>query len=337
VIPVAVLALPQRIEFMAGTPATAAEVNANFEALWTELAATTAQVATLQTELTTATAEIATLQTELTAAQNPDCPEGYTRDATRTDIVLCKKGADEMVKVGDFWVDRYEASVWSKEDCTGTQYGAGGTDDYPTGFPDTGQWSTKLYACSKVGVVPSRMLTWFQAQQACGLSGKHLIRNDEWQMAAAGTFDVGANDGLANQNCNTSSSGPRETGQAGTTPGVTCISRSGAEDMVGNLWEWTAEWWQAGQTWQTADGETQCPSGCTGTGGWPSGYGADVTCNLNGRVLINGVAWMPGVPAAALRGGTWGNGTLAGVFAVDLNHGPSSWSPANGVRCARRR
>ena len=54
----------------------------------------------------------------------PDCPTGYTRDYTLTDRILCIKGADEMVKVGNFWIDWYEASIWSNADCTGQQYGS---------------------------------------------------------------------------------------------------------------------------------------------------------------------------------------------------------------------
>src|SRR5262249_16884910 len=50
----------------------------------------------------------------------PDCPIGYIRDLSVPNIVLCKQGVDEVVKVGRkgsaFWIDRYEASVWDKED-----------------------------------------------------------------------------------------------------------------------------------------------------------------------------------------------------------------------------
>ena len=108
----------------------------------------------------------------------PECPSGYERDTGRADIVLCTNGRDEMVKVGDFWVDRYEASVWSAADCTGTQYG--NTDDWATvagTFPYHGSFTVPLYACSVTGVTPSRYLTWFQAQAACTASGKHLITN----------------------------------------------------------------------------------------------------------------------------------------------------------------
>jgi len=87
-----------------------------------------------------------------------------------------------MMTVGSFCIDRYEASVWSTTACdgTGTQYGATDTDDYPVAtFPDNGNFATPLYACSIPGVAPSRGLTWFQAQQACAASAKHLCTNEE--------------------------------------------------------------------------------------------------------------------------------------------------------------
>src|SRR6185503_7301258 len=57
---------------------------------------------------------------------DPDCPVGYARDTTSMTYVMCKKGADEVVKVGRgasaFWIDRYEGSIWQNPDGTGTQY-----------------------------------------------------------------------------------------------------------------------------------------------------------------------------------------------------------------------
>ncbi len=89
------------------------------------------------------------------------------KDAINKKDTSCQGNSanDVMVKVGPLCVDKYEASVWSSANGTGTQYGAG-IDDYPAGFPDTGNWTTQLYAISRVGVTPSRYITWFQAQQA---------------------------------------------------------------------------------------------------------------------------------------------------------------------------
>lgn len=278
---------------------------------------------------------------QISAGAPADCPAGYALDpASPVGTTVCVDAAsgDEMVRVGDFWIDRYEVSIWSGADCSGTQYGETTTDDYPpASFPDNGNFSTPLYGCSVTGVTPSRMMTWFQAQAACAASGKHLCTNAEWQSAAEGTHDPDANLGLSPL-CNTSDTGPRATGQAGGTPGGSgsCISMWGAEDMVGNLWEWTSDWWTAGPTWQTASGQSQCPSGCTYTEGWPSGYGSDATWSVNGEAH-DGAGYVDGIPAAALRGGRWGDESRAGVFALALRNGPSYWATYGGARCCRQR
>ena len=102
---------------------------------------------------------------------SPDCPAAYVRSLEPVDtangIIVCKKGVDQIVKVGfgasAFWIDRYEATVWGNE--AGT-IGGGGMDDpfgmtgddYPDSFPNNGQGETAdmLFAVSKVGVTPSR-------------------------------------------------------------------------------------------------------------------------------------------------------------------------------------
>ena len=45
-------------------------------------------------------------------AMTGDCPPDYERDLSGSNVqyVVCRKGQDEMVKVGDFWIDRYEMS-----------------------------------------------------------------------------------------------------------------------------------------------------------------------------------------------------------------------------------
>jgi formylglycine-generating enzyme required for sulfatase activity len=271
----------------------------------------------------------------------PDCPSGYARDPSADPgITVCVSASsgDEMVRVGDFWIDRYEASIWSDAGCGGTQYGAG--TDYPGTFPDNGNFTAPLYACSVYFVTPSSSMTWFQAQAACAASGKHLCTNAEWQAAAEGTYDPPSGAETGNQ-CRIapSNTGPRLTGQAGNTPGDigSCISMWGAEDMVGNLWEWTSDWWTAGRTWQTAAaGQSQCPSGCDLVGGWHSGYGSDATWSVNGEAH-DGTGYVNGIPAAALRGGSWDYGTRAGVFALGLTDGPSSRYTGYGARCCRQR
>ena len=102
----------------------------------------------------------------------------------------------------------------------------------------------------------------------------------------------------------------------------------GAEDMIGNVWEWVAWWGQAGRDMSIAQGASASP--------WPVAYNGDYTWNINGEAH-NGTSWATALPAAALRGGYWNNGANAGVFAVDLGHGPSNWYTNTGFRCCRRR
>jgi len=69
---------------------------------------------------------------------------------------------------------------------------------FPATFPNTGNWKAEedskppspgVFAASVAGVLPSTCLSWFQAEQACALSGKRLATNQEWQRAVAGTPD----------------------------------------------------------------------------------------------------------------------------------------------------
>ena len=264
------------------------------------------------------------------------------QDKTLATLSAPKGCAAGMVPVGDVCVDRYEASVWARKDwqpvdCKalqaavddgtwGNEYYRYGelSDDYTAVVLDTGYLVDKdkpIYACATKGVVPSRFLTWFQAQAACAASGKHLITNGEWQAAVAGTVDPGSSDGASGK-CVTSSGSPRKTGL-----GTACVSAWGVEDGIGNLWEWVDWWGQAGPV--------SVSFGQTSTASWPAGYGGDKTWNINGTVY-DGSAYTPGMPAAAFRGGDWHNGPAAGAFALDLSGGPSNWGGAIGFRCSAR-
>ncbi|MFO8071055.1 MAG: hypothetical protein R6V85_04195, partial [Polyangia bacterium] len=96
-------------------------------------------------------------------------------------------------------------------------------------------------------------------------------------------------------------------------------------------------WYVAGMGWQTGDGQSVCPTGCTSSsGGWPAGYGDDATWNVDGRVH-DGSSYVDGLPAAALRGGCRANESQAGVFALLLRYGPSRSGNDSGARCCRQK
>jgi formylglycine-generating enzyme required for sulfatase activity len=298
----------------------------------------------------------------------------------------------DMVPVGDFCIDRYEASIWAAKDgsavdcaalqtavkealaalwspgqlytgdngncsanpiamCKYRQYGSpvgcttelawapsstSGCDDYPASFPDSGNWTAPLYSCSIEGVIPSHAVTWFQAQQACASSSRHLATNGEWQASAAGTPDPGPSTGTGGA-CLTNGSWMRRTGD-----GKTCASRWGAQDMIGNVWEWVDMWGQAGPPVANfATGQTMqpWPDGLLASDEDPAVTGAqvrDATYNVNGYAKYSiGVSAVAGLPAAAERGGAWNMGYAAGAFAMGFDDSPARAAVQTGFRCAR--
>lgn len=249
---------------------------------------------------------------------------------------------DDSVLVGRVCVDKYEASVWAipsentgliarvragratlqdlqaggaeqfgvipREGCVGTEYGVD--------FPRNGNWTRPLYAVSVAGAYPSTCITWFQAEQACRLSRKRLLTNQEWQAAAAGTPDPNeADDALTT--CVTASDFADRTGSRRG-----CVSAWGVHDTIGNVWEWVADWVPAAAT---------CAY-------WSAEYGGDLVC-VGGVGPAGGgsevVEFDPALPGAIIRGGNFAVGTRNGAFAYFSGVNPHNVSRSTGFRCAR--
>ena len=246
-----------------------------------------------------------------------DCPSGYDRDAAIPAIpkaLTCIHGNDQMVRVGTgataFWIDRYEASVWSNAAGDAQQFGLNGV--YPATFPANGQGTlqNQLYEVSKSGVLPSTQVTWFQASRACRASGKRLPTNDEWNEAASGTPR-----GSADQSspCTASPGGAGGLRLTGASKG--CMSVWGAEDMVGNTAEIMAEW---------AIGVGTQP-GFTPQKYWPPSFGGKMF-NVTSTSFEGSTA-----PMQVLRGATSGDNEDATVFSVAVTQTVAQTS--QGFRC----
>jgi formylglycine-generating enzyme required for sulfatase activity len=252
----------------------------------------------------------------------------------------------DSVAVGTVCIDTYEASLWqippsnttlvtmvqqgkatlaaltaggaTQLDPAGTCTGA----DYPSNFPKSGNWAPVLgsnppspgvYAVSIPGVLPTACITWFQANQACLLSGKRLPTNAEWQGAAAGTPDPVADNGTSD--CNIQTAG----NAVNTGSRSSCKSSWGVFDMVGNVAEWVADW-------ADLNLDSNCTDWTTSGAGLP---GFDISC------FGGPYAGVP-LPAALIRGGDFFLGIRdAGVFSVTANNIPSSSPTDVGFRCAR--
>jgi Sulfatase-modifying factor enzyme 1 len=237
----------------------------------------------------------------------------------------------DAVVSGAGCMDKYEASVWRVPNSRGanmalvrriqqgkataallaaggaTQLGIAPIDDYAP-CADSGQnCADDVYAVSVPGVTPSAKLTWFQAQAACENAGKRLPSNAEWQAAVLGTPDPGDDNGTSD--CNTASAFKA----VATGSRTACVSARGAFDMVGNLYEWVADWVPratACGTWSPSlspTGDDQCIAGAAGTG----------------------------EPGALLRGGSFFSGSLAGPLAVLASNPPSGSNNGIGFRCTR--
>jgi hypothetical protein len=143
--------------------------------------------------------------------------QGYFYPATGT----CP---DDMVVAGSVCVDKYEASLVDASGAATTS--AACNVDGSDCVADAGGVNPAIFAKSVAGS-PATSPSWFQAAIACANVGKRLPTAAEWQMAAAGTDAA---------NCNATGGALADTGSF-----ADCVSTAGAFDMVGNLWEWTAD------------------------------------------------------------------------------------------------
>ncbi|MGC9042282.1 MAG: SUMF1/EgtB/PvdO family nonheme iron enzyme [Myxococcota bacterium] len=163
----------------------------------------------------------------------------------------------DMVEADGFCIDKYEAIVSDSPECNGVIYGQS-SDNYPQEFPDdvslpNNPPSIQLFSCSKVGLLPSRFITYNQAKTVCQLSGKRLCTKEEYISACKGgreeynypygtSWQPYCNDNLFGdiKNCGAMSQ---------------CVSAIGAFDMSGNAEEWVEE---VNGTYSAMGGKVSC-------------------------------------------------------------------------------
>lgn len=241
----------------------------------------------------------------------------------------------DSVQSGTVCMDKYEASVWNLapvpngkskdklissihsgavtlanlQNAGAVQVGLAFGDLAAAGCPDTGNGCVNVYAVSIPGVTPAGHITWFQAAAAARNSLKRLPTNQEWQAAALGTPDTGGTDN-GSTTCDTDNvNGSSGLSATGSRSG--CISDVGVFDMVGNTWEWVAEW---------------VPRSPNAPGSWG-------TFSDDWQILVG--AETTGAPGALVRGASRFDHAQAGVFAVMADFAPAIQSGNFGFRCAR--
>ncbi|MBI5527849.1 MAG: SUMF1/EgtB/PvdO family nonheme iron enzyme [Deltaproteobacteria bacterium] len=207
----------------------------------------------------------------------------------------CYQGTEDpyhQVVVPAFKIDKYEV--------TASEYKACVTAGVCTAAYTGGDYN---YNATGKESHPINGVGWDQAKAYCAWAGKRLPTEAEWEKAARGTDGRKYPWGNTSLDCDHAASdttcGISGTAPVGSKPDG--VSPYGAEDMIGNVWEWVEDWYHDTYTGAPTDGSA-----------W---------------VAPTGTSWV-------VRGGSWyGGGTfyLRSSFRKDL---PKGWWSTVGFRCA---
>lgn len=94
---------------------------------------------------------------------------------------------------------------------------------------------------------PITRVSWFDAEDYCAWAGKRLPSEAEWELMARGTNGAPYPWGSGEPTCQLAHYGgcsPDGPADVGTTPGD--VAPLGADDLAGNVSEWTGDWYSGG-------------------------------------------------------------------------------------------
>jgi formylglycine-generating enzyme required for sulfatase activity len=145
----------------------------------------------------------------------------------------------KRVTLPAFTIDKTEVTVSAYEACVN----AGACTK-----PNTGTYCN--WGKSGRGDHPINCVDWNQAKAYCSWAGKRLPTEQEWEKAARGTDgrkypwgNQSASCARAVMNDGGTGCGDNKTWPVGSKPSG--ASPYGAQDMAGNVWEWTSDWYDS--------------------------------------------------------------------------------------------
>jgi len=180
-------------------------------------------------------------------------PDRIAHEKTDIEFVRVRAGSflygerdqQETMELPEYWIGRYPV--------TNAQYKRflDANPTYSVPFRDTNwakpyNWdkNTRTYPTDKADH-PVVLVSWNDAKAFCDWAGLRLPTEQEWEKAARGDKDGRIypwGDDWIDGRCNTSEAGAGGTTRVGQYS-PQGDSPYGCEDMAGNVWEWTASWY----------------------------------------------------------------------------------------------
>jgi eukaryotic-like serine/threonine-protein kinase len=157
------------------------------------------------------------------------------------------------------------------------------------------------FSAPELADYPVIHVSWGQAESFCAWAGGRLPTEAEWERAARGTADARTFPwGDSPPDCNKANFAGcvGDTDRVGRRPAGQ--SPYGAFDMAGNVWEWTADWYEAGYYSRSPEQDPTGPD--------------------TGHLKV-------------MRGGCWVSGTSSLRATCRKAELPSMWAPNVGFRC----